>query len=82
LAHPDELRQTIATAARLPEPVVARQLERTDLSHAAIGAAQEQTIIAAGLALQQAGVIAGTVEVPAAAEALVAPSFSAKLAAR
>ena len=82
LANPDELKQTIAAAARLPEPVVARQLERTDLTHSAIGAAQEETIVAAGLALQQAGVIAADVDVRAAADALVDPSFAAKLAAK
>lgn len=81
LAHPEELKQTIAAAARLPEPVVARQLERTELTHSAIGAAQEETIVAAGLALQQAGVIAANVDVRAAAEQLINPSFGAKIAA-
>lgn len=82
LANPEELKQTIAAAARLPEPVVARQLERTDLSHAAIGPTQEETIVAAGLALQQAGVIAADVDVRAAADALVDASFGSRIAAR
>lgn len=80
IAHPEELKQTIASAARLSEPVAARQLERTDLSHSAIGEAQKKTITAAGVALQQAGVIAADVDVPAVANALIEPSFAATVA--
>ena len=43
---------------KLPAPVIARQLERTDLNHGPIGTDQKATLIAAGAALQQAGVIA------------------------
>jgi sulfonate transport system substrate-binding protein len=80
LTHPDELRQTIATVARLAEPVVARQLERTELSHSVIGAAQSATILEAGLALQQAGVLPADIDVRAAVEQLIDPGFAATLA--
>ncbi|MGQ9367666.1 aliphatic sulfonate ABC transporter substrate-binding protein [Azospirillum sp. A39] len=79
LAHPDELKAILAAAARQPEPVIARQLERTDLSHAAIGAEQERTIVDAGLALRQAGVLPADADVKAAAAALIDPSFTAAL---
>lgn len=80
IAHPDELKQTIAAAARLSDPVAARQLERTDLSRSAIGDTQKKTIVAAGLAMQQAGVIAADVDIKAVADALIDPSFSATIA--
>jgi sulfonate transport system substrate-binding protein len=80
IAHPEELKQAIASTARLPEPVAARQLERTDLSESAIGETQKATIVAAGLALQEAGVIDPDVDVEAAANALIDPSFGAKAA--
>ncbi|WP_035691074.1 aliphatic sulfonate ABC transporter substrate-binding protein [Azospirillum halopraeferens] len=76
LANPGELKAILAAAARQPEPVIARQLERTDLTHAAIGAEQERTIVEAGLALQQAGVLPADADVKGAAAALIDPSFS------
>jgi sulfonate transport system substrate-binding protein len=79
IAHPDELRQTIAAAARLTDAVAARQLQRTDLSDPVIGDTQRASIAGAGLALQQAGVIAADVDVNAATRALLDPTFSARL---
>ncbi|HYH22059.1 MAG TPA: aliphatic sulfonate ABC transporter substrate-binding protein [Azospirillum sp.] len=79
LANPAELKTSIATAARLSEPVAARQLERTDLSHSAIGDTQKATIVEAGLALQQAGVLRADVDVKAAADALIDPGFAKAL---
>ncbi|HYB08722.1 MAG TPA: aliphatic sulfonate ABC transporter substrate-binding protein [Alphaproteobacteria bacterium] len=80
LEHPDELKAVIAKAARLSDAVAARQLERTDLRDAAIGEKQRRTIEAAGLALQQAGVIASDVDVPATVTSLIDPQYTAKLA--
>jgi sulfonate transport system substrate-binding protein len=77
--NPDELRAILARAARLDDKVAARQLERTSLATAAIGAPQEQTIEAAGVALQEAGVIKPEVDVPATVDALLDPSFTARL---
>ncbi|OAN45732.1 sulfonate ABC transporter substrate-binding protein [Paramagnetospirillum marisnigri] len=79
IANPDELKKIIAESAKLTEAVAARQLERTDLSTAAIGPRQQKTIEAAGIALQKEGVIAADVNVPSVAAALVDSSFVTKL---
>ncbi len=79
LANPADLKATIATAAKLSEPVAARQLERTDLSHGAIGAEQADTVLQAGLALQESGVLGADVDVKGAVAALIDPSFSKAL---
>jgi sulfonate transport system substrate-binding protein len=72
LSHYDDLKQTFITVTKLPEAVVDKQLkERTDLTHSRIGAPQRESILAAGLALQQAGVIEATVDVKANVEALI-----------
>jgi sulfonate transport system substrate-binding protein len=56
----------------LPEPVVERALgSRTDLSNSAIGEPQRQSILVAGLALQQAGVIPAGADVKAAVDSLI-----------
>jgi len=75
LANPEILKKIITVQAKLSDAVATRQLERTDLSTGAIGERQRQTIEGAGLALQQAGVIAAEVPVPAVAAALIEPSF-------
>lgn len=79
LANPAELKATIAAAAKLSEPVAARQLERTDLSHSAIGETQAATILEAGLALREAGVLGADVDVKGAVAALIDPSFAKAL---
>lgn len=79
IANPAELRRIIAEQAKLNEAVATRQLERTDLSTAAVGERQRKTIEGAGIALQQAGVIPADVNVPAAAAALIDSSFVTKL---
>lgn len=79
LANPDELRKTIAVAAKLPDDVAARQLTRTDLSSAAFGDARRQTIQGAGEALQAAGVIPADVKVAETAAALIDDSFVQRL---
>jgi sulfonate transport system substrate-binding protein len=61
---------------KLPEPVVARQLERTEITHSTIGQPQVDTILAAGLALREAGVIKPETDVRAAVEALIDRRFS------
>ena len=43
--NPDELRKLLVAFTKLPEAVVARQLERTELSHGPIGQAQIDTIV-------------------------------------
>ncbi|MBC7953794.1 MAG: aliphatic sulfonate ABC transporter substrate-binding protein [Rhodospirillaceae bacterium] len=79
IANPGELKKIITEQAKLNDAVAARQLERTDLSTAAIGPRQQKTIEGAGIALQQAGVVPADVNVPEVAAALVDASFVSKL---
>ena len=68
----DGLKKAFIGVTKLPEPVVDKQLkERTELTHSRIGAPQRESILAAGLALQQAGVIAASVDVKATVDALI-----------
>jgi sulfonate transport system substrate-binding protein len=72
LANYDELKKTFITVTKLPDAVVDKQLkERTDLTSSRIGSPQRDSILAAGLALQQAGVIDAKVDVKAALDALI-----------
>jgi sulfonate transport system substrate-binding protein len=72
VANYDDLKKTMIVATRLPEAVVDKQLkERTELTHSRIGAPQRQSILAAGLALQQAGVIDAKLDVKATLDALI-----------
>jgi sulfonate transport system substrate-binding protein len=74
LAQPAELKRIFMAVTKLPEAVVDKQLnERTDLSVSQLGDAPRQSILAAGLALQQAGVIAANVDVKASIDALIEP---------
>jgi sulfonate transport system substrate-binding protein len=76
LANPDELKKTLVAYTKLPEPVITRQLERTEITHSTIGQPQIDTILAAGLALQEAGVIQPSVDVRAAVDNLVDRRFA------
>ncbi len=76
LANPAELASVFVAFTKLPENVVARQLERTDLTHKEIGDLQKATIVEAGLALQAAGVVKADVDVKGVADALVTPGLS------
>jgi sulfonate transport system substrate-binding protein len=72
LADYDELKKTFMAVTKLPENVVDKQLkERTELTHSRIGAPQRESILAAGVALQQAGVIEAKVDVKAALDSLI-----------
>jgi sulfonate transport system substrate-binding protein len=77
LANPAELRKALVEATKLSDAVIARQLERTELTHSKIGEPQARTILAAGLALQEAGVLPATVDVQAAVNDLLDRSFAA-----
>jgi len=74
--NPAALKALMVAAMKLPDAVVARQLERNDLSSGAIGDKQAQTIIEAGKALQQAGVLPAEVDVVAVTGKLIDPSFA------
>jgi sulfonate transport system substrate-binding protein len=68
----DELKKGFIGVTKLPDSVADKQLkERTELTHSRIGAPQRESILAAGLALQQAGVIEPKVDVKASVDALI-----------
>ncbi len=72
VADYDGLKKAFIGVTKLPDAVVDKQLkERTELTHSRIGAPQRDSILAAGLALQQAGVIAAGVDVKATVDALI-----------
>jgi sulfonate transport system substrate-binding protein len=72
LANYDDLKKTFIAITKLPDTVADKQLkERTDLAASRIGVPQRESILAAGLALQQAGVIDAKVDVKAALDALI-----------
>lgn len=75
LADKATLTASLVAATKLPAPVIERQLERTELTHSRIGNAQRETIVAAGLALQQAGVIKADVDVTKTVADLVDDRF-------
>ena len=72
LANYGDLKQTFIAVTKLPEAVVDKQLrERTDLTHSRIGVPQHDSILAAGLALQQAGVIDANINVKTTLDTLI-----------
>src|ERR1041385_1932456 len=72
LANYEDLKKTFMAVTKLPGDVVDKQLkERTELTHSRIGAPQRDSILAAGLALQQAGVVDAKVDVKATLDALL-----------
>jgi sulfonate transport system substrate-binding protein len=72
VANYSDVKRVFIAATKLPDAVVDKQLkERTELTHSKIGAPQRQSILAAGIALQQAGVIKPNVDVKAAVDALI-----------
>src|SRR6201997_4533081 len=76
LANYDDEKRVFIEATKLPGPVVDIQLkESTDLTFNRIGAPQRDTILKAGLALQQAGVIPGNVDVKKSLDDLVDDRF-------
>lgn len=79
LDHPQELKAVFAGITKLPPAVVDRQIdERTELTHSAVGEPQRASILAAGVALQGAGVIPPSTDVKAAVDDLIDPRYLAK----
>lgn len=76
LANPAELKRILVQYTKLSEAVIERQLTRTELTHSAIGSAQAETILAAGLALQEAGVLKPDVDVKAVVDDLLDRRFA------
>lgn len=76
LANPQELKKLFVDFTKLPAPVVDRQIDtRTELTHSTIGAPQRASIVAAGLALREAGVLPATTDVEKAVDSLFDNSF-------
>ena len=76
LANYDDEKRVFIEATKLPGAVVDIQLkERTDLTFNRVGTPQRDTILKAGLALQQAGVIPDNVDVKKALDDLVDDRF-------
>src|SRR5258705_11908846 len=72
LANYDDVKRVFIAATKLPEAVVDKQLkERTELTHSRIGAPQKESILAAGLALQQGGGIKAGGDGKATLDALI-----------
>src|SRR5215208_8216581 len=72
LANYADVKRVFIAATKLPEAVVDKQLkERTELTHSRIGAPQKESILAAGVALQQAGVIKADVDVKKTVDDLI-----------
>jgi sulfonate transport system substrate-binding protein len=72
LANYDDLKRVFIAVTKLPDTVVDKQLkERTGLTFNVVGPQQRDSILAAGLALQAAGVIKADVDVRATVDALI-----------
>jgi sulfonate transport system substrate-binding protein len=72
LANYAEQKRVFIAVTKLPDAVVDKQLkERTELTHNRVGAAQRDSILQAGLALQQAGVLPASVDVKKTVDDLI-----------
>lgn len=72
IEHPDEVRAALMRATKISDEVATIQLDqRTDLSDPVIGEKQRESILAAGLVLQKAGIIPADVDVTAAVDAQI-----------
>jgi sulfonate transport system substrate-binding protein len=78
LANYAEEKKVFIAVTKLPEPVVDKQLkERTEITFNKIGAPQRDSILQAGLALQQAGVVPASVDVKKTVDDLIDDRFVA-----
>src|SRR6202048_2371411 len=72
LAHYDELKHVFIAVTKLPDAVADKQLkERTEITHNRIAAPPRESILAARVALQHAGVIPASVDVKATVNDLI-----------
>lgn len=76
IANPAALKAALVEAAKLPDDVIAKQLERTDISQSTIGDQQRDTISKAGLALQSAGVLPADVDIRKVTNELIDDRFA------
>jgi sulfonate transport system substrate-binding protein len=79
LANPQELKTIFTAFTKLPPAVVDRQIDtRTELTHSVIGEPQRESILAAGLALRDAGVLPASTDVKAAVDDLIDARYLSK----
>ena len=79
VANPEALKKTFAEFTKLPPAVVDRQIDtRTELTHSVIGEPQRESILAAGLALRDAGVLPASTDVKAAVDDLIDARYLSK----
>ncbi|HEX8049764.1 aliphatic sulfonate ABC transporter substrate-binding protein [Rhizobium sp.] len=76
IANPAALKAALVEAAKLPDDVIAKQLERTDISQSTIGDQQRDTISKAGIALQSAGVLPADVDIQKVTNELIDDRFA------
>ncbi|AYG69637.1 MULTISPECIES: aliphatic sulfonate ABC transporter substrate-binding protein [unclassified Rhizobium] len=76
IANPAALKAALVDAAKLPDDVIAKQLERTDISQPTIGEQQRDTISKAGLALQSAGVLPADIDIRKVTNELIDDRFA------
>ncbi|WP_293854214.1 aliphatic sulfonate ABC transporter substrate-binding protein [uncultured Alsobacter sp.] len=75
IADKAALTKSLVAATKLPDAVIERQLERTELTHSVIGKPQADSIIAAGVALQEAGVLESNIDIKAVTASLIEPKY-------
>ncbi|WP_049974442.1 aliphatic sulfonate ABC transporter substrate-binding protein [Azospirillum sp. B4] len=75
-AHPDALAASLVAQTKLPDAVVAKQLQRTDIAQGHLKPAQAESVVASGLAMQQVGLIEAGVDVRKVAAELVDSRFA------
>jgi len=76
IQNPEQFRKLFSAAAKLDDQVVAKVLDRTDLSSPVIGDEQKQVITAAGDVLKQNNVISSSTDVNSTVDNLIDPQYS------
>lgn len=75
IEHPDDVIAMLAEASGMPNPVIAKQMERTDLTQPVIGAKQRAVMIAVGEVFQKAGLVPESVKIADEVDAMIDASF-------
>jgi len=75
LKQPTDLSKSLIALAKLPEPVIKLQLERTDITQGYLKDAQRQGLLESGQAMQAVGLIEPGVKLEAAVATLFDPRF-------
>lgn len=76
LAHPEALAASLTAQTKLADAVVARQLQRTDLSRGLLQPTDVQSVVESGLAMQKVGLIEGSIDTAKTAASLVDTGFA------